>query len=506
MKTSYSWQPIRDLREDPAALQAPELRGLTVVWREQRERLAKGGQLDQFTEVLCREFAIETGILEHLYTLDRGVTRLLIEKGIDSALIPHDATNRDPTLVAAMIQDQHEAARSLFDFVGQKRSLSTAFIKELHALLTRHQKTTTAINGLGRTVEVPLRRGEWKKVPNNPKRDDGSVHEYAPPEQVASEMDRLLEWHREHEAADWPAEVSAAWLHHRFTQIHPFQDGNGRVARCLASLVLIRADWFYLAIDRKERGEYIESLEAADAGDLSDLVALVARQQRRVFIGALSAAREVKKRARVSEIIEATRRDLDERRTARREGWKELEANAQSVLEGAAHRFEEVREELATTLDASMPEMGLEVFVDTESPHGDRDYWFRYQVVQTARALGYYANLNELHVWTRLVLKVGSTGEAAVDNGAEQTEILLSIHGLGREYTGVLTASVSYFRKPVEKPGEPQPDLVVSEIEALTDEVFQINYVEDRQQTLDRFDSWLEDALARGLDRWRKTL
>ena len=32
-------------------------------------------------------------------------------------------------------------------------------------------------------------------------------------------------------------EIEATWLHHRFTQIHPFQDGNGRVARALASLV-----------------------------------------------------------------------------------------------------------------------------------------------------------------------------------------------------------------------------------------------------------------------------
>ena len=43
----------------------------------------------------------------------------------------------------------------------------------------------------------------------------------------------------EHQGCGVPLEVEAAWLHHRFTQIHPFEDGNGRVARALASLVFI---------------------------------------------------------------------------------------------------------------------------------------------------------------------------------------------------------------------------------------------------------------------------
>ncbi len=262
----YGWEPIRDFETAPEELAVSELRSLSQVWSEQRQRLQSEGRLDRFTEELCREFAIETGILERLYTLDRGVTRVLIERGIDASRIPHDATDRDPAQVAALIQDQHEAARALFDFVGQRRSVSTGFIKELHALLTRHQETTTAQNERGRLHTLPLRRGEWKLRPNNPEREDGSIHEYAPPEQVASEMDRLVEMQLQHEAQELAPEVEAAWLHHRFTQIHPFQDGNGRVARCLASLVLIRAGWFPMVVDRDLREPYLDALETADAG------------------------------------------------------------------------------------------------------------------------------------------------------------------------------------------------------------------------------------------------
>ena len=79
-------------------------------------------------------------------------------------------------------------------------------------------------------------------------------------------MDRLLAMHREHGQRGVAPEVEAAWLHHRFTQIHPFQDGNGRVARALATLVMIRAGWFPLVVTDAGRADYIEALEIADGG------------------------------------------------------------------------------------------------------------------------------------------------------------------------------------------------------------------------------------------------
>lgn len=61
-------------------------------------------------------------------------------------------------------------------------------------------------------------------------------------------------------------------MHHAFTQIHPFQDGNGRVARALASIDFIEAGLFPLVVRREDRDVYIEALRSADAGDLGPLV------------------------------------------------------------------------------------------------------------------------------------------------------------------------------------------------------------------------------------------
>lgn len=282
------WKPITNLPQDWKKYASSELPPLVTVWNEQAEGLRASGEFQRFMDRLRREIAIETGIIEQLYNIDRGITRLLIEQGINEALIPHGATDRPIQQVVALIKDQEAAIAGLFDFVGGQRTLSAFYIKQLHQVLTQSQDTTEALIPLtGKIIEVFLIRGDWKQQPNNPMRPDGSIHEYCPPEQVASEMDRLIELHHQHQTREIPPEVEAAWLHHRFTQIHPFQDGNGRIARCLASLVFIQARWFPLVLTRDDRPTYISALEDADKGDLSNLINLFAKSQKLAFIRSL---------------------------------------------------------------------------------------------------------------------------------------------------------------------------------------------------------------------------
>jgi len=172
------------------------------------------------------------------------------------------------------------------DCVAQNRDLTIGVIHELHAILTRHQDQTLAVDQFGRRYEIPLLKGRFKEQPNNPKRDDGSLHEDCPPLHVQSEMENLLKW-----LSGYPAEdpiIVAAWLHHRFTQIHPYQDGNGRVARAITTLVLLRSELLPLVIDRDLRVEYIGALEAADDGDLTALATMFAGLERAAILQALS--------------------------------------------------------------------------------------------------------------------------------------------------------------------------------------------------------------------------
>ena len=81
----------------------------------------------------------------------------------------------------------------------------------------------------------------------------------------------------------------AAWIHHAFTQIHPFSDGSGRVARAIASLVFIRGGSFPLVVNRDDRADYIGALEISGAGNLHDMIGLSVRLQRRSLLTGIHA-------------------------------------------------------------------------------------------------------------------------------------------------------------------------------------------------------------------------
>jgi Fic family protein len=486
---SYSWEPIRDYEDDPRSLARPELQNLADIWLEQKDVLEESDGLNAFSERLRREWAIETGLLERIYTLDRGVTQMLIERGIEAAYITDNGGSQDPDRVVAIIRDHEQAIDGLFAFVKGNRSLSPGYIKEIHAQLTRNQPTATAIDSLGRVVEVPLLRGAYKTQPNNPTRADGSIHEYCPPEQVASEIERLVEMHRSH--ADISCEVEAAWLHHRFTQIHPFQDGNGRVARCLATLIFIKATWFPLVIrdTRQEKARYIDALEAADHGDLQPLVGVFAASQKRALVQALGISGQVLRLTKAEQIVGATRDLLAEREKARRLEWEKAKTTAAHLQSVASLRLEAIASHLRKETASFFQHARFRV--DSEPEGGSRGHYFRWQIIETAKQLDYFANTSEFRAWVRLILHT--------DSGAE---ILISFHGTGHSFRGVLAVSACFFRREETEAGERE----IADVTPLSSEIFQINYREAQEDAEGRFSEWLEEILVKGLEIWRAGL
>ena len=83
--------------------------------------------------------------------------------------------------------------------------------------------------------------------------------------------------------------IIASWVHHAFTTIHPFQDGNGRVVRLIASLILVKYNYFPITVLREEaKIKYIQALEKADNGEPQKLVTYFAEIQRRNIEEALN--------------------------------------------------------------------------------------------------------------------------------------------------------------------------------------------------------------------------
>ena len=484
-----AWKQIEDLPESWIELASTELESLAAIWKSQAKKLQDSSAVLKFNEQLSREWAIETGIIENLYSIDRGTTQLLIEKGIETALIAHGSTDKPAERIVLVLIDQQEALEGLFSFIAQKRELSLFYIRELHQVFTRHQETVDAVDAFGQKVQVPLLHGQWKHQANNPTRSDRTVHEYCPPVQVQSEMERLVSMHLEHTKKGVTPEIEAAWLHHRFAQIHPFQDGNGRVARALASLIFLRSGWFPLVINRDLRNEYIDALEEADKGNLAFLINLFAKIQKKAFVKALSLSENVLSDHKpLKQVISAG----IERLKARKE--KQIQ-QMQLQAFALAEKLEDIAEEkfgaVALTLNNELNTLEESYFSDVKRSDESNGYWFRQQIIQMAIALEYYADTRTYRSWVRLKIKED-----------RQTEIILSFHALGFEFLGIMAASAF-----IEYRDRTEEQEVTSEIpRILCSEVFQFSYNEQEDVVVPRFKSWLDNVLLVGLDQWRKQL
>lgn len=94
----------------------------------------------------------------------------------------------------------------------------------------------------------------------------GSTYPVCAPDRIPEDMDALFGWIKENRDKLHPVEF-AAQLHKRFVFIHPFIDGNGRIARLLMNTALIQDGYMIACIPPVLRHEYISSLERAHKDD-----------------------------------------------------------------------------------------------------------------------------------------------------------------------------------------------------------------------------------------------
>ncbi len=86
------------------------------------------------------------------------------------------------------------------------------------------------------------------------------------PELVATEMKKMLQEFSSNEKIMHPV-LSASFLHRRFVEVHPFIDGNGRVARLLMNLVLVRHAYPVTVIPPVRRADYMNALREVNRGN-----------------------------------------------------------------------------------------------------------------------------------------------------------------------------------------------------------------------------------------------
>jgi len=151
--------------------------------------------------------------------------------------------------------------RDVYEAVGHAKAydhlykLATHKTLEEEDILTLHRLFYNQIDneqaGRYRTVSVFI---------------SGSRYAVTPPQKVAGEMKKFVAWYTKNETKLNPVEF-AALTHKKFVFIHPFIDGNGRLARLLMNLTLLRNEYSIALIPAMLRNEYIALLEIAHTDD-----------------------------------------------------------------------------------------------------------------------------------------------------------------------------------------------------------------------------------------------
>lgn len=196
--------------------------------------------------------------------------------GETELLLLHDRTTGNHTHREYLEMKAHDVA---IEHVGvlaadRDRLLTEGDIRDLNRILLKEPFWKGAETADGRPTRKEIVPGQYKTSPNNVRLPNGDIFYFTSVEDTPPKMAALAAWLRQElEAPTQHPVVLAAKLHHDFVRIHPFDDGNGRVARLLVNYVLMRHGFLPTVVRSDDKANYLTALHLADAGELSAFIA-----------------------------------------------------------------------------------------------------------------------------------------------------------------------------------------------------------------------------------------
>lgn len=176
------------------------------------------------------------------------------------------------------VQGHDEAIHFIEDMIKQNYHINEVFIRDLHKLILKesYKKEARTAEGVSsmRTIHV----GKYKETPNHVLTKTGEMFYFASPEETPAKMNDLMDWYKlKKEDKEIEPIVFAAEFHYRFIVIHPFDDGNGRMARLLMNFILMQYGLPPVVVRTEDKENYFIALQEADGGMLTPFVEYMAK-------------------------------------------------------------------------------------------------------------------------------------------------------------------------------------------------------------------------------------
>ncbi|MDD4822316.1 MAG: Fic family protein [Bacteroidales bacterium] len=147
----------------------------------------------------------------------------------------------------------------------KQRPLTENFIRNLNLTILVQDYWKNARTPDGQNIRMFVKTGTYKTRPNSVVTVTGEIFDYAAPEETPSFMTSLVEWYNVvSEKSEMSPLQLAALLHYRYIRIHPFEDGNGRIARLLTNFVLHRCEYPMIVVQTKDKDRYLSVLHQCD--------------------------------------------------------------------------------------------------------------------------------------------------------------------------------------------------------------------------------------------------
>ena len=166
------------------------------------------------------------------------------------------------------LKGHNEAILLLDDLIKEKRPLTETFIRELHEIILHEPFERPAITPDGKPTVKKIEIGQYKKTANHVKTVTGETFFFATPEETPSMMNDLMDWYANTvKDSSFHPLILASQFHYKFIRIHPFDDGNGRIARILMNLIIMMKGFQPIIIKTGDKVNYFKALQQADGGN-----------------------------------------------------------------------------------------------------------------------------------------------------------------------------------------------------------------------------------------------